>query len=46
MLCSFERLFGVGERFVYHIFRLYCTKYYGFGIFQYLFLELKHLCRL
>ena len=34
MFCSFERLFGwVSELFI----RLYCIKYCGFGIFQYLF---------
>ena len=34
MLCSFERLFGwVSKLFS----RLYCIKYCGFGIFQYLF---------
>ena len=34
MLCSFERLFGwVSELFI----KLYCIKYCGFGIFQYLF---------
>ena len=40
MLCSFESLFGcVSELFI----RLYCIKYCGFGIFQYLF-YFKHLC--
>ena len=34
MLCSFERLFGwLSKLFI----RLYCIKYCGFGIFQYLF---------
>ena len=34
MLITFERLFGwVSELFI----RLYCIKYCGFGIFQYLF---------
>ena len=38
MLCSFERLFGwVSKLFI----RLYCIKYSGFGIFQYLFINLN-----
>ena len=37
MLCSFGKAFGIGERVVYHIIRLYCIKYSGFDIFQYLF---------
>ena len=37
MLCSFKRLFGwVSELFI----RLYCIKYCGFGIFQYISLIL------
>ena len=37
MLCSFEKAFGVGERVVYHIIRVYCINYCGFDILQYLF---------
>ena len=33
----FRKAFGVSEQVVYHIIRLYCIKYCGFGIFQYLF---------